>query len=90
MENWGLVTYRESCLLAAPGESKTTKEYISTVIAHELSHQWFGNLVTMKWWDNLWLNESFANVMEYICIDAIRPSYHIWEYFFTGRSPTLL
>ncbi len=85
MENWGLVTYRESCLLAAPGESKTTKEYISTVIAHELSHQWFGNLVTMKWWDNLWLNESFANMMEYVCIDAIRPRYHIWEYFFTGE-----
>ncbi|MBQ3309714.1 M1 family metallopeptidase [Candidatus Saccharibacteria bacterium] len=85
MENWGLVTYREACLLAAPGESKTTKEYISTVIAHELSHQWFGNLVTMKWWDNLWLNESFANMMEYVCIDAIRPSYHIWEYFFTGE-----
>ena len=84
MENWGLVTYRESCLLAAPGESKTTKEYISTVIAHELSHQWFGNLVTMNWWDNLWLNESFANMMEYVCIDAIRPRYHIWEYFFTG------
>ncbi len=85
MENWGLVTYRESCMLAAPGESKTTKEYISTVIAHELSHQWFGNLVTMKWWDNLWLNESFANIMEYICVDAIRPSYHIWEYFYTGE-----
>lgn len=85
MENWGLVTYRESCLLAAPGESKTTKEYISTIIAHELSHQWFGNLVTMKWWDNLWLNESFANMMEYVCIDAIRPRYHIWEYFFTGE-----
>lgn len=85
MENWGLVTYRESCLLAAPGESKTTKEYISTVIAHELSHQWFGNLVTMKWWDNLWLNESFANMMEYVCVDAIRPRYHIWEYFFTGE-----
>lgn len=85
MENWGLVTYRESCLLAAPGESKTTKEYIATVIAHELSHQWFGNLVTMKWWDNLWLNESFANMMEYVCIDAIRPRYHIWEYFFTGE-----
>ena len=84
MENWGLVTYRESCLLAAPGESKTVKEYISTVIAHELSHQWFGNLVTMNWWDNLWLNESFANMMEYVCIDAIRPRYHIWEYFFTG------
>ena len=85
MENWGLVTYRESCLLAAKNESKATKEYISTVIAHELSHQWFGNLVTMKWWDNLWLNESFANMMEYVCIDAIRPSYHIWEGFFTGE-----
>ncbi len=85
MENWGLVTYRESCLLAAPGESKSTKEYISTVIAHELSHQWFGNLVTMQWWDNLWLNESFANMMEYVCIDAIRPRYHIWEHFFTGE-----
>ncbi len=84
MENWGLVTYREACMLAAPGESKATKEYIATVIAHELSHQWFGNLVTMKWWDNLWLNESFANMMEYVCVDAIRPSYHIWEYFFTG------
>ncbi len=84
MENWGLVTYRESCLLAAPGESKSTKEYISTVISHELSHQWFGNLVTMAWWDDLWLNESFANMMEYVCIDAIRPSYHIWEYFYTG------
>lgn len=84
MENWGLVTYREACMLAAPGESKTTKEYIATVITHELSHQWFGNLVTMKWWDNLWLNESFANMMEYVCVDAIRPSYHIWEYFFTG------
>ena len=85
MENWGLVTYRESCMLVSPDDSKTTKEYISTVIAHELSHQWFGNLVTMEWWNNLWLNESFANMMEYICIDAIRPSYHIWEYFFTGE-----
>ncbi|MBQ3271552.1 M1 family metallopeptidase [Candidatus Saccharibacteria bacterium] len=85
MENWGLVTYRESCMLVSPDDSKTTKEYISTVIAHELSHQWFGNLVTMEWWNNLWLNESFANMMEYVCIDAIRPSYHIWEYFFTGE-----
>ena len=85
MENWGLVTYRESCMLVSPDDSKTTKEYISTVIAHELSHQWFGNLVTMEWWNNLWLNESFANMMEYVCVDAIRPSYHIWEYFFTGE-----
>lgn len=85
MENWGLVTYRESCLLAAPNECKACREYIATVIAHELSHQWFGDLVTMKWWNNLWLNESFANLMEYVCVDAIRPNYHIWENFFTGE-----
>ena len=85
MENWGLVTYRESCLLATPNECKACREYIATVIAHELSHQWFGDLVTMKWWNNLWLNESFANLMEYVCVDAIRPNYHIWENFYTGE-----
>ncbi|MBQ6354821.1 M1 family metallopeptidase [Candidatus Saccharibacteria bacterium] len=85
MENWGLVTYRESCLLADKTTSKSQREYIATVIAHELSHQWFGNLVTMKWWDNLWLNESFATMMEYVCVDNIRPSYHIFEDFFTGE-----
>ncbi|MBQ3306327.1 M1 family metallopeptidase [Candidatus Saccharibacteria bacterium] len=85
MENWGLVTYRESCLLADKTTSKSQKEYIATVIAHELSHQWFGNLVTMKWWDNLWLNESFATMMEYVCVDHIRPSYRIFEDFFTGE-----
>ena len=53
MENWGLVTYRESCLLANDTTSQTTREYIATVITHELSHQWFGNLVTMRWWDDL-------------------------------------
>ncbi len=85
MENWGLVTYRESCLLADKETTHENKEYISTVIAHELAHQWFGNLVTMKWWDNLWLNESFANMMQYVCIDAIYPRYKIFEDFFTGE-----
>lgn len=84
MENWGLVTYRESCLLADDTTSQTTKEYIATVITHELSHQWFGNLVTMRWWDDLWLNESFANIMQYLSVDALHPDWHILEDFFTG------
>lgn len=50
------------------------KHYVATVIAHELSHQWFGNLVTMKWWNDLWLNESFADMMEYLAVDALEPS----------------
>jgi aminopeptidase N len=89
MENWGLITYRESALLANP---KTTsiagKRSIATVITHELSHQWFGNLVTMKWWDNLWLNESFANLMEYIAVDALEPSWNIWLDY-AGYEPIL-
>ena len=85
MENWGLVTYRESCLLADKTTTKTQKEYIATVIAHELSHQWFGDLVTMQWWDNLWLNESFATLMEFICVNDIHPEYRIFEDFFTGE-----
>ncbi|MBQ2659964.1 M1 family metallopeptidase [Candidatus Saccharibacteria bacterium] len=84
MENWGLVTYRESCLLADENSSLDTKKSVAVTISHELSHQWFGNLVTMNWWDDLWLNESFASVMEYYAIDAIHPEYNIWEDFFTG------
>ena len=83
MENWGLVTYRESCLLADQHSPKDVKEYISTVITHELSHQWFGNLVTMQWWDDLWLNESFATVMQYLSIDVLHPEYRIMDEFFT-------
>ena len=84
MENWGLVTYREVCLLAGDTTPQSTKEYIATVITHELSHQWFGNLVTMQWWDDLWLNESFANIMQYLSVDALHPDWHILEDFFTG------
>lgn len=82
MENWGLITYRESCMLADPVDTpESSKRYIATVIAHELSHQWFGNLVTMQWWNDLWLNESFANFMEYVAIDALEPKWRIWEDF---------
>lgn len=84
MENWGLVTYRESCLLVDKNSSLDAKKSVAITIAHELSHQWFGNLVTMKWWNDLWLNESFASVMEYYAVDMMFPKYHIWEDFFTG------
>ena len=86
MENWGLITYRESCLLADPElTSESSRRFIATVIAHELSHQWFGNLVTMQWWNDLWLNESFANMMEYVAIDALQPNWHMWEDFATNE-----
>lgn len=79
MENWGLITYREVALLADPKTTSiSSKRYVAMVVAHELSHQWFGNLVTMKWWNNLWLNESFANLMEYIAVDALHPEWDIW------------
>ncbi|MBR3365926.1 M1 family metallopeptidase [Candidatus Saccharibacteria bacterium] len=83
MENWGLVTYRESCLLVDKSTTLPAKQYVATVVAHELSHQWFGNLVTMAWWDDLWLNESFANIMEYIAVDALHPEYNIWRDYYT-------
>lgn len=87
MENWGLITYREVALLSDPNTTSiSSRQYIATVIAHELAHQWFGNLVTMKWWNNLWLNESFATLMEYIAIDSLRPEWNIWLDFSTNET----
>ncbi len=86
MENWGLITYRETALLADHNTSIGARRYIATVIAHELSHQWFGNLVTMQWWDDLWLNESFATLMEYIAVDALYPKWNIWHDFASNES----
>ncbi|MFD1472074.1 M1 family metallopeptidase [Companilactobacillus mishanensis] len=91
MENWGLVTYREAYLLLDPDNTALdTKQLVATVISHELAHQWFGDLVTMKWWDDLWLNESFANMMEYVAIDAIEPDWNVWELFQTTDVPAAL
>ncbi|KRL90976.1 M1 family metallopeptidase [Lactobacillus kalixensis] len=91
MENWGLVTYREAYLLLDPDNtSLQMKKLVATVITHELAHQWFGDLVTMKWWDNLWLNESFANMMEYLSVDGLEPDWHIWELFQTSEAPQAL
>ncbi|KRM78974.1 aminopeptidase N [Lapidilactobacillus dextrinicus DSM 20335] len=91
MENWGLVTYRESYLLFDPDNaSMSTKQHVATTVTHELAHQWFGDLVTMKWWDDLWLNESFANMMEYVAVDALEPTWHAWETFQTLEVPRAL
>ena len=83
MENWGLVTYRESQFLCDESSSISTKKAAVRTITHELSHQWFGNLVTMKWWNDLWLNESFATIMEYFATDKLFPKFDVWNDFFT-------
>ena len=91
MENWGLVTYREAYMLLDPDNTTLNqKRLIATVITHELAHQWFGDLVTMKWWDDLWLNESFANMMEYVAVDALEPEWNVWEMFQTSEVPMAL
>lgn len=86
MENWGLITYRETAMLAGEKHSIADKRYVATVIAHETAHQWFGNLVTMKWWDDLWLNESFATMMEYYAVDNIHPEWNVWQDFAVNES----
>ncbi|XP_054469941.1 glutamyl aminopeptidase [Anoplopoma fimbria] len=76
MENWGLITYRETNLLYDTNQSSSfNKQRVASVIAHELVHQWFGNIVTMDWWDDLWLNEGFASFFEYIGVEKAEPSW---------------
>uniref|UniRef100_A0A8C5M350 Aminopeptidase n=1 Tax=Leptobrachium leishanense TaxID=445787 RepID=A0A8C5M350_9ANUR len=78
MENWGLVTYRETALLYDPAVSSIgNKERVLSVVAHELAHQWFGNLVTIQWWNDLWLNEGFASYVEYLGADKAEPTWNI-------------
>jgi len=84
MENWGLTTYREIALLANENSAIDQKMYVCTVVAHELSHMWFGDLVTMKWWDDLWLNESFASLMQTYSTDALRPELGAWDDFYSS------
>ncbi len=91
MENWGAVTYRESALLVDPDHTAAEdRQWVALVIAHELAHQWFGNLVTMKWWTDLWLNEGFASYIEYLAIDNIFPKWEIWKQFVSREVGTAL
>lgn len=82
MENWGAITFREALLLHDEKTSSTrTAQLIAEVVSHEIAHQWFGNLVTMKWWNDLWLNESFATFMATKFVDMIRPEWRMWDQF---------
>jgi puromycin-sensitive aminopeptidase len=90
MENSGLVIFRQELLIMAPGSASWRQEKsIAHVIAHEFAHMWFGNLVTMQWWDDLWLNEAFAEWMAYRIISEISPEYQIWDDFQGDKSHAL-
>jgi puromycin-sensitive aminopeptidase len=87
MENLGCVTFRERYLLVDPETAtKAELQAVVDVIAHEIAHMWFGDLVTMKWWNGIWLNEAFATFMEMTCTDAFRPEWQRWVDFGLSRS----
>lgn len=83
MENWGLITCRENAIIVPENATPSTLQRVAMLIAHEISHQWFGNLVTMKWWDFLYLNEGFATFMQYLCINALFPEFDVFNEFST-------
>ncbi|KAJ3603665.1 hypothetical protein NHX12_028409 [Muraenolepis orangiensis] len=85
MENWGLITFRETSLLVNNQSSPLEKQLIASVVAHELAHQWFGNLVTMSWWNDLWLNEGFATFMQYMSLQQEYPLLEIGNLFLAVR-----
>ncbi len=81
MENWGAITYREILLHVDKDTSIRARKAVAHVIAHEVAHMWFGDLVTMKWWDDLWLNESFATFMDFKSTDRAYPEWKVWQDF---------
>ncbi|XP_050293871.1 aminopeptidase N-like isoform X2 [Anthonomus grandis grandis] len=86
MENWGLITFRENSLLFDNYSSTVEdKRSIATILSHEIAHQWFGNLVTPKWWNDLWLKEGFATYLEYLGVNHVEPSWNILDEFLPGE-----
>jgi aminopeptidase N len=88
MENWGLVTYRTTAVLFDEEKSDARfKNRVAYVVAHELAHQWFGNLVTMDWWNELWLNEGFATWVGWLATDYLHPEWKVWSQFVVRKMP---
>ncbi len=82
MENWGVVIYKESLVFFKPNETvETHKEFVARVMNHELAHMWFGNLVTPKWWDDLWLNEGFARYYDFMVTQHLKPEWDLVDHF---------
>jgi puromycin-sensitive aminopeptidase len=90
MENLGCITFRDTALLIDPSSAARAElERVADVVAHEMAHMWFGDLVTMGWWEGIWLNEAFATFMEMLCVDAFRPSWDRWVGFAPSREAAL-
>ncbi len=81
MEHWGCVTYEERALILNDNPSASDKLRIAYIVAHELAHQWFGNIVTMEWWDSIWLNESFSDWAALYALSSIVPDFDTWANF---------
>ena len=91
MENLGCITFRDTALLVDPTTAARAElERVADVIAHEIAHMWFGDLVTMGWWEGIWLNEAFATFMEVLCVDAFRPNWDRWVGFASSREAALV
>ncbi|XP_074595901.1 puromycin-sensitive aminopeptidase-like [Brevipalpus obovatus] len=91
MENWGLITYRETNFYVDPETSSPSMiQMTAMIMGHEIAHQWFGNLVTMEWWNDLWLKEGFATFMQYLATDRVYPEYDIWSQFVIQSSLSAL
>ncbi|HTV10520.1 MAG TPA: M1 family metallopeptidase [Acidimicrobiales bacterium] len=89
MENVGLVTYRETALLVAEDSAQVERQRVVSTVAHETAHMWFGDLVTMRWWEGIWLNEAFATFMETLATDQFEPRWQIWDNFGVDRAAAL-